>query len=449
MKKILLLILTIILFTQTGFSQGNSKPWSLEECVEYALKNNITVKRSQLDVEQNNADLSQSRAALFPTLNASGTHRYAFGRTVDPVEYRFVEQTVQSNDFGLSSDVVIFGGFQNQNAIKQNKVLLDANFAALEQAKNDVSINVAGAFLTVLQNKAVLENAILQQNTSAEQVGRTERLVEAGSLPRASYLEIKAQNATDELAVVNAENDVELAKLRLMQFLQLPYDDNFDIEEPNIENIGDLQLTQNASYIYEMALASQPVIRSMELRLRGAEIGERIAKGANFPSLIAFGQANSFYSSRAVNPFTENRIPFSDQIENNFGQSIGLRLNIPIFNNWRVRNELQRATIFKKNTELNTWETQNNLRQEVEQAYLDAKTASKRYNAAQNQVEALQEAFRVTEQRFNLGAANAVDYNVSKNNLNQAETDMIRARYDYIFRMKVLDFYQGNALSLD
>jgi outer membrane protein len=444
MKKVFLFILVSFLIHQSGYSQGNNDPWTLEQCIEYALANNIRVKRSQLELEQTRANLNQSRASMVPSLNAFGNHTYAFGRTIDPVENRFVEQTIQSNTFGLNSDVIIFGGLQNQNAIKQNKVLSEANIAELEQAKNDVSINVARTYLTVLLNQELLENAKFQFNTTAEQVGRTQRLMEAGSVPRASFLEIKAQNATDELAVVNAENQLGISKLQLMQFLQLPYDPLFEVADPQVESAEGLMLPQSAGEIYEVALTTQPVMRSMNLRLQSAQLGETVARGGNFPSLIAFGNVNTYYTNRLDDVYS-----FSQQLDNNLGQNLGFRLNVPIFNNWRVKNDIQRARILIKNAEINTLETQNNLRQEVEQAYLDARGASKRFTAVQNQVEALQEAFRVTEQRFNLGAANAVDYNVSRNNLNQAQSDMIRARYDFIFIMKVLEFYQGKALSLD
>jgi outer membrane protein len=429
MKKVFLFILVSFLIIQSGYSQGTNDPWTLEQCIEYALANNIRVKRSQLELEQTRANLNQSRASMVPSLNAFGNHTYAFGRTIDPVENRFVEQTIQSNTFGLNSDVIIFGGLQNQNAIKQNKVLSEANIAELEQAKNDVSINVARTYLTVLLNQELLENAKFQFNTTAEQVGRTQRLMEAGSVPRASFLEIKAQNATDELAVVNAENQLGISKLQLMQFLQLPYDPLFEVADPQVESAEGLMLPQSAGEIYEVALTTQPVMRSMNLRLQSAQLGETVARGGNFPSLIAFGNVNTYYTNRLDDVYS-----FSQQLDNNLGQNLGFRLNVPIFNNWRVKNDIQRARILIKN---------------AEQAYLDARGASKRFTAVQNQVEALQEAFRVTEQRFNLGAANAVDYNVSRNNLNQAQSDMIRARYDFIFIMKVLDFYQGKALSLD
>ncbi|MDQ3393615.1 MAG: TolC family protein [Bacteroidota bacterium] len=444
MKKTLLILLGFFLLIQTGYSQQQNGPWTLEQCIDYALQNNIRVKRSQLDFEQSRADLLQSRAAMIPTLNASGTHRYAFGRTIDPVENRFVEQTIQSNDFGLNSDVLIFGGLQTQNTIKQNKAISESNIAAMEQAKNDVSINVASSFLTVLLNQELLENAIFQFNTSTEQVGRTQRLMEAGSVPRANLLEIKATNATDELAVVNAENQLALSKLQLMQFLQLPYNPEFEVADPQIDIDENVGLIQSVGEIYDAALITQPIMRSMNLRLKSAHLSETIARGGNSPSLVAFGNVNTYYTNRLANQFS-----FGQQLDNHLGQNLGFRINIPIFNNYRVKNDIQRSRIFIKNAEINSLETQNNLRQEVEQAYLDARTASKRYNSVQKQVEALREAFRVTEQRFNLGAANAVDYNVSKNNLNQAESDMIRAKFDYIFRMKVLDFYQGKALSLD
>lgn len=445
MNKTIYLIFILLFFYSAGYSQNqNRQPWTLQQSIEYALTRNIRVMRSQLDLEQSRNMVNQSRAALFPTLNAFGTHSYAFGRTIDPVENRFVEQTIQTNQFSLNSDVTIFSGLQNQNQIRQSRLLAEANLAALEQARNDVSINVAGNYLQILLNKELLENARFQLNTSDEQLRRTEALLQAGAVAQAAFLEIRAQFATDELAVINAENQVDLSKLQLMQLLTLPYDPEFEVADPEVAEVEGLQLPATASQVYEDALVTQPIIRSMSYSLRSAQLGETIAKGGNFPSLSAFGNVNTYYTNRLDEFFS-----FTQQLDNHLGQNLGLRLNIPIFNNWRVRQDIQNSVIQRKNAEINTLETENNLRQEVEQAFLDAKAASKSYFAAQNQVEALQESFRATEQRFNVGAANAVEYNVSKNNLNRAESDLIRAKYDYIFRTKVLDFYQGKVLSLD
>lgn len=445
MNKTIYLIFILLFFYSAGYSQNqNRQPWTLQQSIEYALTRNIRVMRSQLDLEQSRNMVNQSRAALFPTLNAFGTHSYAFGRTIDPVENRFVEQTIQTNQFSLNSDVTIFSGLQNQNQIRQSRLLAEANLAALEQARNDVSINVAGNYLQILLNKELLENARFQLNTSDEQLRRTEALLQAGAVAQAAFLEIRAQFATDELAVINAENQVDLSKLQLMQLLTLPYDPEFEVADPEVAEVEGLQLPATASQVYEDALVTQPIIRSMSYSLRSAQLGETIAKGGNFPSLSAFGNVNTYYTNRLDEFFS-----FTQQLDNHLGQNLGLRLNIPIFNNWRVRQDIQNSVIQRKNAEINTLETENNLRQEVEQAFLDAKAASKSYFAAQNQVEALQESFRATEQRFNVGAANAVEYNVSKNNLNRAESDLIRAKYDFIFRAKVLDFYQGKVLSLD
>ncbi|CAN5382820.1 TolC family protein [soil metagenome] len=445
MNKTIYLIFFLFHISSVVHSQDQRRqPWTLQECVEYALNRNIRVMRSQLDLEQSRNLLGQSRAALYPTLNAFGTHSYAFGRTIDPVENRFVEETIQTNQFSLNSEVLIFGGFQNQNQIRQSRVLAEANLAALEQARNDVSINVAGNYLQILLNEELLENARFQLNTSAEQLRRTKALLQAGAVAQAEFLEIRAQYATDELAVVNAENQVELSKLRLMQMLTLPYDPQFEVADPEVVEVDDLQLPATASQVYEDALVTQPIMRSISYRLRSAELGETIARGGRLPTLGAFGNVNTYYTNRLDDFFS-----FTQQLDNHLGQNLGFRLNIPIFNNLRVRQDIQNAVIQRKNAEINNIETENNLRQEVEQAFLDAKTASKSYFSAQNQVEALQESFRATEQRFNVGAANAVEYNISKNNLNRAESDLIRARYDYIFRVKVLNFYQGKVLSLD
>ncbi|MEX2335956.1 MAG: TolC family protein [Fulvivirga sp.] len=438
MKGIFLIILLI--YTHAGVAQDKQE-WTLQECVNYALKNNISVKRSSLSVTQEQAALSQSKAALLPSLNGRASHTYNFGQNEDPTSGIIIDLDSRSNTLGVGADVTLFDGFSNYNRIKQNNLFLEASLADLEQARNDIGLNVAQAYLQIIFNIELLETAKTQLETTAEQVRRTKVLVSAGSLPLADQYEILAQQATDEANIVTRENELELSKLQLMQLLQLAYDPGFSIVIPDIDvDLAPLDL--DSEKIYDIALLNQPFIAASNLRVEAGEVGISVAKGAYMPSIYAFAAMDTRYIDR------DRAFTFSDQLENNLGQNIGFQLNVPIFNNFRIRQSVQNATIARENAELNSIDARNNLREQVEQAYLNAKAALKSYSSSQNQVEALRIAFENIEKRRNAGGVTITDYTIALNNLTAAESDMIRAKFDYIFTRKILDFYQGKQIDL-
>ncbi|MDH5476221.1 MAG: TolC family protein [Cyclobacteriaceae bacterium] len=444
-KKILLLIIGIaispFLFAQ---EKTSSEPWTLMECINYALKNNINIKRSNLNVLQNRSSVDQSKADLLPSLNGRATHTYNYGKNQNPATGVLEDFNARGNTFGLSANVTLYNGFTNYNTIKQNTILLDAILADLEQAKNDVGLNVARAYLQVIVNDELLRSSKIQLETSKEQLKRTAILVVAGSLAKLDELQALSQKALNESQVVNNENTLELSKLQLMQLIQLPYDPNFAIVIPDL-NPNDFEpVLITSSEIYDIALNTQPNVKSTALRMAASEAGLAAAKGNRLPTISGFASIDTRYSGFSVPGFEPD--PFSNQLESNLGQNLGFSLNVPIFNNYRVKQGIQNSTINKERATLNDIDTKNNLRQQIEQAYFNATAALKAYSSAEQQVDALKLTFENMEKQKHLGAINNTDFTLAQNNLSAAESDMIRAKYDYIFKLKILDFYQGKPL---
>jgi outer membrane protein len=447
--------------------------WTLRECVEYALANSLQVKRSELDVELNSIDKRQSKLAMLPSANAQASYGFNWGRGIDPVTNQFVSS--QRNGFtslGASSGVTLFNGFRIQNTIKQSSLDLQASEQDLAKARNDVSLNVISLFVNVIFNKELLGNAKLQLSSSQQQFERTKKLVAAGSLPKSDELNLDAQVATNELNLINQENALNLSLLQLQQALQLPATDGFDVEVPEI-TAEDLVLGQTREEIYLIAKGTMPEIQSARLRIESSYYGVRAARGNLYPRLGISGSINTNYSSSSATRFVPDggfnqfetgyfvqgtNAPiyglqptgsfreiygFNDQVKDNLYKSVSLTLSIPIFNGFSARSNLQRAMISNEQARITAREVDNALRQNVETSYNNALAASKSYNSALRQAQAREEAYRMAKQRFDIGAATYVEYQVAENDLYQARSDLARGKYEFIFRKKLLDFYQG------
>ncbi|MEI7594362.1 MAG: TolC family protein [Bacteroidota bacterium] len=470
MKRIL--FVPIFLFFVGGLSA--QKIWSLKDCIAYAYENNIQIKQSTLNTELNKNSVLQSKSALLPSINANANNVYNYGRAIDPFTNGYTSSKVQSNSFYLQSSVTIFGGFKNINAIKQAQYEYLASKYNLDKMRNDISLNIALAYLQVLYSQELLEVAKNQVVITAEQIKRTELLVKVGTLPNGSLLDVQSQGATEELQQVNAQNQLDIAVLNLKQLLDIDPAEAFDIEKPKL-NVSENMLTGTSTDIFSKAVANQPEIKSAELSLKSSLTSLSIARGALLPSLQLSGSMGTAYSNSAksVDNVTMSGVQitgvtasgesvfapkydysyitpsFNKQTGDNLNKSVGLYLSIPIFNGLQVRNNISRAKIGKLNADLNLQLAQNQLRKTIEQAYVDALAGMKKYQATEKSVTALEESFRYTQQRFDIGMLNSTDYNVAKNNLNKSRSDLLQAKYDYIFRVKVLDFYQGNPLVLE
>ncbi|WP_370090417.1 TolC family protein [Ekhidna sp.] len=449
MKK-LGLITTLILLGFASIGQ-EKRALSLEECIEIAVKNNLNVKRSELNMQSAQVNLEQSKASRYPSLNASGNYGFNWGRGIDPTTNQFIDQRINFNSIGASSSLPLIQGLQITNGIKQDKLSMEASRKDLEKAENDISLNTAQFYLNVIFNKELLDNATFQLESSRQQLDRTSKLVESGALPLANKLQLESQVATNEVNLINAQNNLDLALLALKQALLLPPGQEIDVIIPDV-TIDQAEIENTSiTELYNEALANMPEIQSSALRVESADVGVDVAKGGMYPTITLSGSLDTRYSDAAqqFDPVSGEfeTIPLSTQYDNNLSRGLSANLRIPIFNGFSTRSNIQRSKIALQQAEINEKEQQNLLYQTIESSYRNAVAAAKTFTASQKQVASLEETLRAVENQYNNGAANFTDYQVASNNLFQARTDLSRAKYDFIFKQKVLEFYQGKPLT--
>ncbi|GAA4023929.1 TolC family protein [Hymenobacter glaciei] len=461
-------------------------PWTLQAAVDYALAHNLTVQASDLNAQQQLTSVRLNRAALLPSLGLSGTQGFNFGTNRDPFTNQFQQLNVRSNNFALQGQATLFSGFQLRNTIKQGVLEAEATRFDVEKARNDLSLNVASSFLQLLLAQELIRASEARLSTTQAQVSRSEKLLKAGAVAEGNVLDSRAQLAGEERTLVTAQNQLALAQLSLVQLLNLDpaAAGRFSVVAPTLPDPATLAPASDAldpNATFEMARQRQPEIKAADLRVNSAQRGLEIARGSYYPRLTVAGGVQTGFSSartqflRTVgepipvpvlqnvggnympSPYvllspqvTSEALPyrFFDQLADNRGEFLQFSLNVPILNGLQTRVGVQRAQITVQQATLRAEQVKLQLRQTIQQSYADALAAQRRYAASSRQVEALSLAFRNAEIRFNNGLLNGTDFNIARNNLTAAQSDMIQAKYEFFFRYKVLDFYQGKPLTL-
>lgn len=449
-KRTLLLLLSIIIVSGGLYSQ---KLWTLEDCIKYAFENNITIKKSEINSKTNKVTQNQSKLSLLPNVNASTNYTFGWGRTADNVNFQYVNKQTKQASFGLSGSVTLFNGFQKINTIKQAQFNYLASKYESDKIRDDISLQVAAGYLTVLYSLELVEKSQAQLEVTKIQIINTEKLVMAGTLPKGDLLEIQSQSAMEEVNLINAQNQLSLAYLDLKQLLELEANENFIIAKPEVDisMVGSILPSQD---IYNTAVIRLPGVKSAEYRLKSAEKSIGIAKGEWSPNLTLYGGWRTSYSDQFPEidengvP-TGNTKPFNAQFKDNQSQYLQFQLNLPIFNGWATNSNISRSKLSAISAEYDLELTKNQVRKNIEQAYSDAIAAYKKYNASLKSVASFKESFKYMEQKFSLGIENSLNYNTAKAQLDQAESDLISAKYDYIFKTKILDYYMGMSLSLE
>ncbi|MEX2512815.1 MAG: TolC family protein [Cyclobacteriaceae bacterium] len=441
----LLFLIPFSLSSKVASQTTDGSKLTLERTVEIALENNLNLKRSELNLLSSEADLMEARGQFLPSFSMGLSTGFRWGRSINPVTNFFESRRIGNVNVQASGSLPLYAGGQVRNSIKQSELALEANRKLVEASRNDISLNAINLFINVAFAREQLNIANSQLTTSKDQLERTRKLVLAGSLPRADELDLEAQNATNELEVINAENNLRIARLNLSQALQLSFTDEFDIIIPEVEVDGLEIDLRGVEHIYGVATGLQPQIRAAELGVEIAEFGIRIAKAGFSPRLSLSANVFSNYVDQSAFGTSD---PLLRQFENNLSQAANLGINIPVFSNFRNTAQVQRARIQKNLQMVEEIETRNLLRQDIESAYTSAYAAKQSYRSSMLRVSALEEAFRMAQQRFELGAINAVDFQVAQNNLFNAQADLVTAKYQYVFSVKVLDFYLGKPLSL-
>lgn len=446
MKKQILLLLLILLGSKySSYGQDIFGKLTLEQSVAIALENNLNLKRTELNLLSSEATLLESKGQMLPSFSMGASSGFRWGRSINPVTNDFESRRIGNVNISGNSSLPLFSGGRIRNSIKQSKLTVAINRLNVETSRNDISLNTINLFINVAFAMEQLNISKSQLKTSIDQLERARSLVRAGSLPKADQLDLEAQKATNELEVINAENNLRIAKLNLSQALQLPFDDSFGIIIPELDvsglEIGNLRVGE----VYAIAESFLPEIKAAELAIKSADYGVKIAKGGYSPSLNLSVNIFSNYVDQST---FQTADPILQQFENNLSQSANIGLNIPVFSNFRNMAGVQRARVQRHLSEIQQTETKNILRQDIESAYTSAYAAEQSYRSSLLRVEALGESFRMAQQRFEVGAINAVDFQVAQNNLFNAEADLVNAKYQYVFSIKVLDFYLGNPLTL-
>lgn len=445
MKKFLILIFTCLLSSQ-GLIFSQQKVWSLEDCIKYAIENNIKIKQQviQTEVQKNSLDLAKLK--LLPTLNGQASHDYSFGRALDQSTYQFFNQTLQSDYFYLGGATPVFNGLQNYNSIQKNKYMVLSGQQDLQNISDNVALNVALVYLQVLLNKELVAANENQLNITLQQIEKTRKLVDAGSVAKGNLLQIEAQAAQEELSLINMKNQLETSYLTLTQLLELKTPAGFEVVVPEINVDPNSIITGNIDEIYTIAEKSRPEIRSSELMLTASEYDLKIAKGGRSPRISLNYSLNTRYTYLSNQPGIQS---FNDQLKNNKNSGIGLSMNIPILNGWQVNKNISNSKLNVENSQYTLEGTKKQLYKNIQQAYTDAVASLKKFNVSIKAVASTEESFRYTEQKFNVGMVTPVDYNAAKTQLLNSQSDMSQAKYEFIFKTKVLDFYKGIPLKLN
>ena len=440
----------VLLIITAGINQAVAQEaWSLEQCIDYALENNIVIKQQELNTIVQDNLLQQSRLNRLPTLNANTQTSVNYGRALDFRTNIYIDRNTHSYSYNAGTNLTLFNGFQITNTIRQNNLDLMASIADLDRLKNDISLNIASAYLQILFSKELVEIAENQLDITRQQVERTERLVDAGSLPMGNLLEIRAQEAGDNLRLVNARNQLTLSYLALTQLLELPDVEDFTIEIPDFDGVPVTPPLYQVQPVYESALEVQPQVRSAEYQVESSRAGLSIARGRRSPRLFLSGSYGSgFQQVLSDHDGTYETPPFRDQIRNNQSTTFTMGLSIPIFNAGQVNTAIANAQIGILNAEYGMQRVKNQLYQEIQQAYADVVAAHENFLATEVALESIEESFRHMEQRFEVGMVTTIEFNQALNQLTTTRSELLRAKYEYIFKSSILEFYMGEEIML-
>lgn len=480
MKKYLICVIAVLSFAfakaQSSSIQPNQKKWTLRECVEYALENNISIKQSELDIDAADADKLSALGGLLPTLSAGSGVSENTGLNFNPITNNAQTTTFLSVTGRVSVGYNVFDGLRNIRRLQRAEISKLASQYRLDKMKDDISLFVANNYLQILTNKANLETLIAQNQVTKEQIKQTQELVDAGQIPRGDLLEVKAQDATEQQQIIAAENAVTLSKVSLAQLLLIKDYETFDVVDSDFEIIDESFAQKSVNELISSAEENRSEVRIAEENVKIAEKDLQIAKGAYLPTVSAFFGYDTRYTNATSfsqivdpdNPTSTRQIgvvegtgqsvvgefpntittirgadPFIDQLYQNDGIGYGFQLNIPIFNGFSVRSNVQRSKVNLERTEFQLEQAKLDLESNVYQAYVDAQGSKKSYEAAITALESQELAYNYARERYDVGLTNAFDFSQSKLRFNNAKINLNQAKFDYLFKLKVLELFFG------
>ncbi|HIR34063.1 MAG TPA: TolC family protein, partial [Candidatus Coprenecus merdigallinarum] len=421
--------------------------WTLEKCIEYAWANNLSVKQQNIEVSRAENQLTQDKLDFIPSLNASLGHNLNWGRSVDLQNLEIIHNKLsQSTSASVNSSVYLLDGLSRIYGLKSSRKSLEISLQEVERLKDEISVSIVQSYLQILLSREILTAARESFRSMSEQRDRTALLVEAGSQPYSSLLELESQLASERVQVVTARNQVTTSTLALQQLLDLPYDKDFRIAVPDINLTIGTYTMDSPDDIYASA-QSMPVIQSARLALDKGDLDLKSAQGQYWPKISLSASYGTFYSSSSFAP-DGSTYPFFEQFRDNINPSVSIGLSIPIFNNWNVRTSVRNARLSRRSLEIDLRLKQQNLYKEIQTAVTEADTYYRQMEAAQANVASMEESFRYVEEKFNAGALNGTDYTVARTNLFKARSEYIQAKYQFVFQLKIIDYYKGIPFTL-
>ena len=439
MKRIVLLLSLILFCTvqKTGAQQVRS--WTLEECIEQALNQNIQVRKSMLTNDRLQYYADQAKAQRFPSANAAISQNFNWSKSSVSGETGLTG--MNGSNYSLNSGVTIYNGSKINNSIKQAELDIEGGKYSLETTKESISLNILDAFLQVLYSEEQVRNSIKQIESTQEQLNLAKERLTLKIISQSDYAQVKSQLASEKLTLANAESQMAISKVNLMQLMEMPAATGFNIVHPDLgENINQNRITDVKS-VFETSVSIKPQIRYAAINKDIAAIDEKIARAGYFPTLSASAGISSSFTSQTTDLYF-------NQLNNGIRPSAGFSLSIPIYQKKQVKTSIAIARIGYQDAQLTETDTKNQLRKNIEQACLDVTSAQIEYEASLEKYQATQESSALSDEKFKQGIINSVDYLVSKTNLIVAESQMLQSKYKLIFSYKVLDFYTGIPLSL-
>ena len=473
------IVFLITITSCLSFTATSQKKWNLPECIQYAMDNNLLVKQAQIQTRFNELILKQSKLSQFPNLSYAGNVAYSSGRNQDPTSYSLITKGYLSSSMSLQTGVELFNWYSKRNTIEANVIEVDAAKAAVEKQRNDIALIVANAYLQILLAKEQYKIAEVQLQQSQAQLANVKKLVRAGALPELNAAELEAQVATDSANVISARGNVDINFFFLKTYMNIDASQSIEIDEPPadkipVENIADLQ----PEYVYSLALKNLPQQRVNDLKYMAAQKTMQAQRGAMMPTVSAFGSLGTSYNNQArvidgvtfftapigkvtvggtnydvlpLQPFSNYNFSKShlfNQYGDNFRQSIGLSINVPLFNGGILRTNYERSKLNIETIGLQKEQDNQKLKQDIYQAYNAALIAMEKYNASKKIVEAAQRTYDFSTKRYNVGMLSTFELTTNQNNLYRAKVEQVLNQFDYVFKVKVLEFYKGQGLRL-
>ena len=438
MKK---LVLSVCLIMASGLSIQAQNAWSLQQCIEHAITHNLSIKQKEAARDQSAVELNTAQWSRLPNLNGNVGQSFNFGRAIQ-ADNTYGNRNTRNTNFSVGTSIPLFTGMQIPNNIALSKLNLKAATEDLNKAKEDISIQVASYYLQVLFNEELVKIAQRQVELSQEQLDRKVTFFKNGKASEAEVYEAKSRVAQDEYSLVQAQNNHQLALLDLSQLLELPTPENFQIETPNVEAFStQLSLPDE---VYAQALLNKPAIKAAQYRLAGAAKSIRIAQSAWYPQLsFGAGIGTNYYSITGI----ENA-SFGSQWHQNMNKYLQFSLSIPLFNRFATRNRVKSARIQRNALAWQLEESKKALYKEIQQAYYNARAAESQYQSSQTASQSAEASFKLMSEKYANGKATATEYNEMRATWMKALSEQVQARYDYLFRSKILEFYQGKQLTL-